>query len=172
MNQKKIHAQILENAKTLTTLHEKITETHKLKTINPVPWQTASDNFWSQYNRLAFPGGLKEGLEGLKTQDPHTIMVAIEFLKIDPYYHRSGYNKKKIVHLLKNVPLSEQQIADLQEVMLASLKIKGPFYQEYCRLARKIQNPEFIAKIKIIIAQSANTHEVSNAQKMLFSTNH
>jgi len=166
MNQKKVQAQVLEHAKRLTVLIDKITETSKNKNTNPTAWRIACDDFRSQYNMLAFPGGLDEGLAALKNHDLSAIMIAIEFLKADPYYHRSGYNKKKILHLLKNAPLEPQQINDLQDILVKSLKIKGPFYLEYCRLAYKIQDPNFRTKIEDIIAQSTDERQVRNARKM------
>ncbi len=101
----KIKKQILENTNTLATLYQKITQAVKAKATKPELWQAACNNFWDQYNKLAFPGGLQEGLAALKNNEPAAIEAAIEFLTIDPYYHRSGYNKKAILHLLKNVPL-------------------------------------------------------------------
>lgn len=118
MSNKKIQKQVLEHAKTLVTLHDKISETHKSKNLNPEAWKAACDNFISQYNRLAFPGGLEEGLRALKNNDQNAVMIAIEFLKADPYYHRSGYNKQKIAHLLKNAPLTKEQIKDLQGFLI------------------------------------------------------
>jgi hypothetical protein len=171
MNQKKIHAQILEHAKTLVTLHDKVAETHKNKNANPTAWQTACDNLLSQYNRLAFPGGLQEGLSALKIHEPSAIMLAIEFLKADPYYHRSGYNKQKIAHLLKTAPLTKEQIKDLQEFLLKSIKSKQFFCLEYARLARQIQDAQFKAQIEAIIKQSSNNCDIENAQKMLLTMN-
>lgn len=171
MNQKKVQAQILEHAKTLIMLHDKISETHKNKATNPAAWQIACDSFNSQYNRLAFPGGLNEGLAALKTHDTNAIIVAIEFLKADPCYHRSGYNKQKIAHLLKTAPLTKKQITDLQELLLKSIQSKQFFCLEYARLARQIQDAEFKAKIEAIIEQPSNEYEIDNAKKMLLAMN-
>jgi len=171
MNQKKIQAQILEGAKTLVALHHGITQALKSRATDPAAWQTACDNFKNQYNHLAFPGGLTEGLAALKNHDASATCLAIEFLKADPYYYRSGYNKQKIAHLLKNVSLKQEQMIELQAILIALLKIKGPFYLEYCRLARKIQNPEFRAKVSAIVSQSTDTHEVARAKKMLLAIN-
>lgn len=171
MNQKKIYAQILENAKTLVALHDKITETFKSKTTNPIAWQAACDNFKSQYNRLAFLGGLQEGLASLKKHEPSAITIAIEFLKADPYYHRSGYNKQKIAHLLKTASLTKEHIKDLQEILFKSLKSKQFFCLEYARLACQIQDTKFKIKIEILTEQSRDEKEKDKAKKMLLAMN-
>ena len=167
MNQKKVQAQILEHAKTLVALHDKIKTTHKNKETNPSAWQAACDSFNAQYNRLAFPGGLEDGLKSLKNHKPNAIIVAIEFLKADPNYHRSGYNKQKIAHLLKNAPLTKEQIKDLQKILLNSIKNKQFFCLEYARLASKIQDAEFTEKIETIIKESGDEGEINKAKKML-----
>lgn len=171
MNQKKFQAQILEHAKTLVALHDKIKTTHKNKETNAAAWQTACDNFKSQYNRLAFPGGLEEGLKSLKNHELSTITIAIEFLKADPNYHRSGYNKQKIAHLLKNAPLTKEQIKDLQEFLINSIKNKKFFCSEYARLARQIQDDEFKAKIEVLIDKSNDQHEIYKAKTILITMN-
>ena len=167
MNQKKIKEQVLANASKLILLKEQITQTLKSKTTNLVAWQIACDNFNKQYDSLAFPGGLAKGLKALKNCESSAIMVAIEFLKANPYYHRSGYHKQKIAHLLKNAPLSKLQVNDLQEFLLESLKNKNFFCLEYARLARQIQDAAFKIKIEELIESSNNEHEITNAKKML-----
>lgn len=113
--------------------------------------------------------GRWQGLSLLAKQDPNTVATAITYLKADPYYFHSGYIKKKIVHSLKSAVLTKQQIEQLQEILINALKSDSRFYMECCRLARKIQDPQFQEKIQSIIAQSHDKREVYRARKMLES---
>jgi hypothetical protein len=171
MNLKKLQTQILENAKTLVALHNKISETYKSQTTNLTAWQNACYEFESQYNKLAFPGGLKEELIALKDKNLQAITDAIEFLKADPYYHRSGYNKQKIAHLLKSAPLTKEQIKELQKCIIKAIEKKQFFCAEYARLARQIQDPEFKTQIKSIIQQASDRHKIYIAKKILIAMN-
>jgi hypothetical protein len=169
MNTKKISSRILEDAQTLVKLYDNITQSYKNKAEHPQAWEEACALFHDSYDRLAFPSGLSEGLDALKKLDSHAIEVALEYLKVDPYYHRSGYTKKKIVHILKSIPLTNEQIKQLQEIVLNALKSKHLLYMEYGRLARNIQDPEFRAKIEHLLTQSTDQREIRRAKKMLLA---
>lgn len=169
MSRNTLAGRIIENAHRITALKDAITQSYKNKEKNPEEWLEACRVFHASYNQLAFPGGLSEGLDALKKHDPHTIEVAIEYLKADPTYFRSGYNKKQIVHLLKSVPLTKKQTQELQEILLTVLKGTYLLYMEYCRLARKIQDPQFKARIESILVHSSDAREVRRAKKMLQS---
>lgn len=171
MSKTSLASRILENAQTITKLNHKITQSHENKDKDLKSWQEVCHVFNTSYNQLAFPSGLSEGLNAPKKHDPDTIEVAIEYLNVDPYYFRSGYNKKKIVHLLKSAPLKKKQIKTLQEILFKALKSKYVLYMEYCRLARKIQDLEFKEKLEAFAAQSTNQRKINRAQKMLRSMN-
>lgn len=161
--------QIIENTQTLQKLlpqlNEAIDTAYQSK--NPQAWKDALQKRSDTYNKLAFPGGLKEGIEKLENKDPEIVDITIEWLKADPYYFRSGYHKKKIVHLLKHIELTNKQTQALQEVLINAIYSKQFFYREYSRLARKIQDKMFQQKIENIVAQSQSEKEIRRAKQML-----
>ena len=112
-------------------------------------WQNACKEFHENYDRLAFIGGLNEGLEKLSRSDPDTIENAIVFLEVNPYFFRSGYIKEKVLPILKRIPLSKEQIIRLQNVIL---HIIDNFYCReflyYCRLGKKVSSKDFIEKLE------------------------
>jgi hypothetical protein len=166
---KKAHAaQILENAQKINQLYDAINKTVLNRIKDPEAWQNACKAFHDNYDTLAFPGGLAHSLALLKTQDQETIKTAIAYLKTDPYFHRSGYIKQKIARLLKQAPLTQAQIKELQEILIDAIKkYTRREYLEYCRLARKIADASFDAKIQAIIDQSSDAQIIARAQQML-----
>lgn len=72
-------------------------------------WLSACENFHQQYNRLAFPGGVKNLYERLAIGDFYTMEAAICFLEVRPYFFRSGYMYQKLMRKLKSTPLTEGQ---------------------------------------------------------------
>lgn len=170
MDSKQIE-QILENADKINQLHEQVQKSHKNKAHNSEEWQNATDAFHTRYDQLAFPGGLKHGLELLKNNDPGAIESAIAYLKADPYFHRSGYIKQTVCRLLKQARLTKSQIQELQKILLASLQtpLRREFI-EYCRLARKIANPDFITHLNRIAAEAPSSMQ-RKAEIMLFRIN-
>jgi len=169
MKQVDLIARILQDAQTINKLNDDIRQANKEagKPAFRRSGSEASRLVDESYNDLAFPGGLEQGLALLDKKDPNTIAIAITYLKADPYYFRSGYIKKKIAHLLKKADLTRQQVTQLQKILITLLTSNYWFYMEYCRLARKIQDPQFQEKIQTIIAHSQDTREIRRAQKML-----
>jgi hypothetical protein len=168
MKQEELIARILQDAQTITKLTNDIKQTCKDRAENVLAWQDACRIFHDTYNDLAFPGGLDEGIALLKNQDPNIITTAIAYLKADPRCFRSGYVKEKIGHLLKAAPLTNTQIAQLHDILIAAIHNNGRReYREYCKLARTIADDTFRARIHNIIKRSENTHVIRQAQWML-----
>jgi len=121
-------AEILRNAQRITQLHNRIHETlrdrdkndHKRKA-----WQTACVDFHSQYNALAFPGGLDGAYERILQGDATAMEAAICFLECRPYFFRSGYMFKDILRKAKKAPLNEDQKMRLHTVIAAYEKYKN-----------------------------------------------
>ncbi len=159
---------IQANAQKINKLAQEVKQTQQIKKTDPTLFVAATDAFNTQYDLLAFPGGLKRGLALLKEQDPKTIDVAIAYLKADPYFFRSGYIKQKIALLLKQASLSPDQIKQLHEVIIEALQKNGRReFLEYCRLARKISNQTFKNQIENIIEQSDSAKTVYRAHRLL-----
>ena len=81
--------------------------------------------FHSQYDSLAFPGGLREALQKLKTGDPCVVEAAIQYLEVKPRFFRSGYIAETILHRLRHVALTSSQVARLVSVVLDSIARGG-----------------------------------------------
>jgi hypothetical protein len=168
MSQRILGTLILENAQKINQLHEECNKAARTKDIDPDSWQKACGQFQNEYDRLAFPGGLEHGLKLLKEQDPTTIATAIEYLQVNPYCFRSGYVKQKIVTVLKKAALNKKHIAQLQLTLIDTITRKNTMeFREYCRLARAVQDDAFIAKISMLIKESADPLSVKKAERML-----
>lgn len=68
MKKKNITDLILKNAQTITSLTQAINQTLKDKAKNPQQWHEATQAFHDSYDKLAFPDGLKQGIQLLKEQ--------------------------------------------------------------------------------------------------------
>ena len=83
---------IVSNAASLVKLHEGRGE-------------MGSREYDRKYNELAFPGGLKAGLEKIAAGHLKTIEVAILMLELRPFYYRAQYQRTAITRLLKHQKL-------------------------------------------------------------------
>jgi len=125
--------EIVENAKRINQLKRRIDETFKQRDKNDhkrKEWEAACAEFHSQYDALAFPGGLSGAYERIVEGDPEAVEAAICFLECRPYFFRSGYMFKDILRKAKHAPLKDDQKARLDAVLKA--------YAEY----RESRNPE------------------------------
>ena len=102
----------LHNAAEINRLKARIAETLRFHSKNAGEkreWEDACKEFPSNYNRLAFPGGLDGANERILAGDPVAMEVAICFLECRPYFFRSGYMFKDILRKIKKAPLSHGQ---------------------------------------------------------------
>ena len=136
-----------ENARILREMHEEIHRTFELRersSADRSAWSEACARFHREYDRLAFPGGLSEGLRRLSEADPIAVESAVRFLEADPWFFRSGYIKADLIRHLKRCSLEESQLERLRSVVLA--RIAGPGRREfraYAQLARRMATREF-----------------------------
>ena len=103
---------ILRNAEEINHLKTRIDETFKTRRTDKKKreaWEKACEEFHSNYNRLAFPGGLEGAYERILAGDPEAMEAAVCFLECRPYFFRSGYMFKDILRKAKKAPLSEKQ---------------------------------------------------------------
>ena len=93
----------------------------------------------------SYPGGFEEARDKLRSQNPDAIETAIDFLVIDPVYHRSGYIKEELIRHLKRIELTEKQCARLREVILSVVDSGDRReFRRYCQLAARIKNYNFL----------------------------
>ncbi len=112
-------------------------------------WHKACRRFHEDYDQLAFPGGITEGMRRLATNDPGIIESAVVFLEVDPFFFRSGYIKEDLLERLRWAPLDEDQKQRMRQVILA--RIRDPKnrreFRRYCRLAPFVADAEFEKEI-------------------------
>jgi hypothetical protein len=116
---------IQENAKRVTELHDRIHQTVKRRDSSPearAEWSRACDEFHSQYDALAFPGGYAAGLEKIQAGDTCAIEDALAFLEVRPYFFRSQYIRTKLTRLLKHAQLTARQTEKFQRALEADKK--------------------------------------------------
>lgn len=116
---------IQENAKRVTELHDRIHETLKLRDTSPearAEWSRACDEFHSQYDALAFPGGYETGLKKIQARDARAIEDALAFLEVRPYFFRSQYIRTRLTRLLKHAQLTTRQTERFQRALEADKK--------------------------------------------------
>ena len=169
MTSQQITQTILSNATRLANLHQAIEKTFAEKEKHPQDYEQAVRLFQESYDALAFPGGLERGIRALKQHDPATIDVAIEYLKINPYFYRSGYIQEKILRFLKQSPLSKKQILNVHDVILHAITSDRPqaSFREYCRLAAHLADETLRMHIENILRTQTEKKIIRRAQQML-----
>lgn len=114
--------EILFNAEKINQLKSRIDETFKYRDQNEhkkKEWQKACEDFHTQYDELAFPGGLDGAYERIVEGDSKAMEAAICFLECRPYFFRSGYMFKDLLRKVKRAPLGVDQTARLHNVIEA-----------------------------------------------------
>ncbi len=114
--------EIVRNAERINRLKMRIDEAFKHRAKNDhkrKEWETACADFHSQYDALAFPGGLSGAYERIVSGDAQAIEAALCFLECRPYFFRSGYMFKDILRKVKHAPLKGDQQVRLDTVLKA-----------------------------------------------------
>jgi hypothetical protein len=129
----------------------------RLRDRDPAAYQSLLAAFWAALG-TAWPFPDKDGDsygEKIRRGDDDTIDTAIIFLAADPYFFRSGYLKQVILRRLKQAPLTQQQKARLQALVLDAITEPHRFqFADYARLAAAIASADFLGKV-----QALSTHE-------------
>jgi hypothetical protein len=157
---------ISENAGRLRHMHEEIHRTYAAKP-HGVEHHWACKLFHEGYDTLAFPGGLKLGLERLKRLEPEAVENAIQFLEEDPWFYRSGYVKEEMVRRLKHAALTKSQQSRLRSVIMRSIR-QGTrrIAHALARLAPVVDSTALVRSVESY-AQSDETEISRRAQQIL-----
>jgi len=130
----------------------------------------AAKEFHSRYDELAYPGGLERVLKSLKDKDYSVVDNVIEYLKVDPFFYRSGYSIEKMIMYLKHFVLNDLQEQEVSKLILRSIE-NGPrsFFLRYVRLARRV-NPELLLPgIRQVMSKKDNTPRVMMRAQLLLA---
>lgn len=126
-------------------------------------WREAAEAFQTNYDRLAFPGGLASEFERLRNGDAEAIELAVRYLEANPWYFRSGYHKADILKTLKRSRLTPEQCARLRTIILHRVREKPVReMRAYARLAPQVTNKEFESEL-LTITEHSNRHAARNA---------
>jgi hypothetical protein len=129
------------NAAELEKLRERVEEMFRQRSKSPehtAAWQKAALAFRTEYDKLAFPGGLSREFELLRGVDVTAIEMAIRFLEANPWFFRSGYYKVDILKSLRKHPLSDEQRARMRTLILKRVRDRPVReMRAYARLLRK-----------------------------------
>jgi hypothetical protein len=149
------------NATKLNELHDAIHAALRHRDDSPEGrkvWENACRRFHSEYDSLAFPGGLANAFARLDNGDSEGVEMVVQFLEADPYFFRSGYHKEDLIKRLCRQPLSEMQKKRLQKVILRQIRGRDRReFRAYCRLARVVSDPEFLKQVIKMAGPSAGT---------------
>jgi hypothetical protein len=124
-------------------------------------WERAyPESFIAQEKRIAevkeaYPPGLERELLKLKRGDAAALEVPVRFLEADPWAHGTGYTKDEIIRAINRIDLSRKYVERLRDVVLKVIdKADGRReFRAYCRLARKVDSPEFRRELEERIAR-------------------
>jgi len=90
----------------------------------------------------AYPPGFWDDFQCLTRGEAKGVESAIRFLEADPWFHRSGYLKEKLIRHIKPPMLTPNFTARLQNVVLAMVERRnGQEFRAFCRLACKVDAP-------------------------------
>ena len=92
----------------------------------------------------AYPPTFDQDLVRLGEGDPSGLESIVTFLEADPIFDGTGYLKERLSRLLRDVELPAEYAQRLQAVVLSVVDRRdGREFRDYCRLARKVDSPEF-----------------------------
>ena len=138
------------------TLHERINQTFRRRGEGKKEYEAWSraceewrshssplDVFWSD-------GFIKK----LRKGDREAVEASILFLEVDPFYHRSGYLKEKLIRCLRAEILTERDKVRLRSVVWNVARgANRREFSNFCTLASRVSTPEFELQIESGIEQ-------------------
>lgn len=126
---------IRRNATQICEITARIHEEYAKKPHGP-EHRAACRVFFEKYDSLAFPGGLHDAMEMLKSGDTEIVEAAIQYLEVNPRFFGSGYITEEILHRLKRVILTPEQITRLVHLTICRVvDAPGRIFDRYVRLA-------------------------------------
>ncbi len=82
-------------------------------------------------------------------EDEQTRRFVFDFLSVDPVYFRSGYEKERLLKVVKMLDLTEHEKAVLRQTIQRRIR-NGALreFRRFCQLIPKIQSDDFTANLK------------------------
>jgi hypothetical protein len=110
----------------------------------------AATHYGTLLSRI-YPADYCVAYEELKAEEPHDLTPILEFLRADPLFYGSGYEKEWLLRKLKNYPLTPKNKDALRAIILQRVDSNEQVRREfryYVRLARVLDSLEFRAALE------------------------
>ena len=142
--------QIARHRDTLNELHERIHATFKVRDRSEGhkrAWSEACSAFHSFSSEV--DNLMDKVSHTTVAEDEQTRTFVFDFLSIDPVYFRSGYQKERLLKLVKVLHLTEHEKAVLRQTIQCRVR-SGALreFRRFCQLIPKIQSDDFILDLK------------------------
>ncbi|MDB6080553.1 MAG: hypothetical protein JWO82_4300, partial [Akkermansiaceae bacterium] len=137
---------IEEEARIERELYEQIRETYLTRDAGPAEFAIWAQTCKHFHQRPSPLDRLWEDdyLVLLRGGDRSAVLDAVAFLEVDPWYHRSGYLKEKLIKALKRAPLQEGDRQRLRETLLRIVTGKNRReLRQFCTLAGRVTDAGF-----------------------------
>lgn len=144
-------SQIARHRDTLNELHDRIHATFKVRghsEAHTQSWTKACSAF--HCFRSEVDAILAKVSHTTVAEDKQTRTFVFDFLSVDPVYFRSGYQKERLLKLVKVLDLTEQEKAVLRQTIQRRIR-NGALreFRRFCQLIPKIQSDDFILDLKM-----------------------
>lgn len=130
-------------------------------------WKAAAENF-HRYESPVFALWSDEAREGILQGKGAWREGAMLYLALSPRFHRSGYLRDRLCHLLKQCELSRNEREELRAILLQTL-VRRPStgrFRHDCQLAARWADDEFTARVREL-AMRKDGWTRGRAQRML-----
>jgi hypothetical protein len=85
----------------------------------------------------------------IRSGDREAVNDALLFLEVDPWYFRSGYLKEKLIDSLKQAPITEDDRARIQGIIVSAAAGRNRReFKRFCRLATRVTSCQFEHQIE------------------------
>lgn len=142
---------IAHHRDTLNELHGNIHATFKLRDRSEGQKQawaeacSAFHSFESEIDNLLESVNAKTVAENKQLRE-----FAFDFISVDPIYFRSGYEKERLLKLLKSLDFTDHEKSVLRQTILHRVN-NGALreFRRFCQLIPKIQSDDFVFELKM-----------------------
>ncbi len=105
-------------------------------------WTQAAESFHDAWHFM-YPFEFLQRIRRLRAPSAEDVDEALTFLEADPWCFRSGYVKEDILRRVQRVPFAKEHEDRLRNVLVHAVDVGNRReFKWYCRLARRLDNPE------------------------------
>ena len=110
-------------------------------------WQDACSDFHRFHSEI--DTFLEDVTVTTVSEDKQIRQFVFDFLSVDPIYFRSGYEKERLLKLLKPLDLTDAEKAVLRQTIQRRIR-SGALreFRRFCQLIPKIQTSEFVVELQ------------------------